>query len=180
MHVKTKKLAVSGLLMALAVVLIVLSGVLDFNTLFFLAAAAFFIGIIVREFGLKYGTAFFLGCSVLGFIFAPQKLYCITYGMMGIYVLGVEFMWYFLGLHPQWKNKKRLLTAGKILLFDLMYIPALFLFPKLLFAGDISSTMNLVFLLGGQVALFLFDKAYDYFLIQMWGQMRNRLFGNEN
>lgn len=37
MYVNTKKMAVSGLLMALAVVFIVLSGILDFNTLFFLA-----------------------------------------------------------------------------------------------------------------------------------------------
>ena len=40
MHVSGKKMAVSGLLMALSVVMIILSGVLDFNTLFFLAAAA--------------------------------------------------------------------------------------------------------------------------------------------
>ena len=39
MHVNAKKTAVSGLLMALSVVLIVLSGILDFSTLFFLAAA---------------------------------------------------------------------------------------------------------------------------------------------
>ena len=44
MHVNTRKMAVSGLLMAFAVVLIILSGILDFNTLFFLAAAAFLIG----------------------------------------------------------------------------------------------------------------------------------------
>ena len=43
MHVNTRKMAVSGLLMAFAVVLIILSGILDFNTLFFLAAAAFLI-----------------------------------------------------------------------------------------------------------------------------------------
>ena len=41
MPVNGKKMAVSGLLMALSVVMIVLSGILDFNTLFFLAAAAF-------------------------------------------------------------------------------------------------------------------------------------------
>ena len=39
MYVNTKKMAVSEDLMALAVVFIVLSGILDFNTLFFLAAA---------------------------------------------------------------------------------------------------------------------------------------------
>lgn len=35
MHVNAKKTAVSGLLMALSVLLLVLSGVLDFSTLFF-------------------------------------------------------------------------------------------------------------------------------------------------
>ena len=77
-------MAVSGLLMAFDVVLIILSGVLDFNTLFFLAAAAFLIGVIIREYDLRYGLAFFLGCLILGALLAPQKLYCITYAMMGI------------------------------------------------------------------------------------------------
>ena len=49
MHVNAKKTAVSGLLMALSVLLLVLSGVLDFSTLFFLAAAAFFVGIIIKN-----------------------------------------------------------------------------------------------------------------------------------
>ena len=154
-------MAVSGLLMAFAVVLIILSGILDFNTLFFLAAAAFLIGVIVR----------------LGGLLAPQKLYCITYAMMGIYVLGVEFLWHFLGDHPGWKNRRLLLILGKLIIFNLMYLPALFLFPKLLFAGEISGILLLVFVVGGQVALFLFDQAYDYFLIRLWEQVREKLFG---
>ena len=60
MHVGAKKMAFSGLILALAVILIVLSGVLEINTLFLLAAAAFLVGVIIREFSLKYGTAFFL------------------------------------------------------------------------------------------------------------------------
>ena len=109
MHVNTRKLAVSGLLMAFDVVLIILSGIIDFNTLFLLAAAAFLVGVIIREFDLKYGLAFFVGSLVLGVLLAPQKLYCITYAMMGIYVLGVEFLWDFLGKHPGWKSRKILL-----------------------------------------------------------------------
>mgnify|MGYP000488341904 CR=1 FL=1 len=62
--------------MALSVVLIVLSGILDFSTLFFLAAAAFFVGIIIKEYGLGYGTAFFLGCTVLGFCWLPRSYMC--------------------------------------------------------------------------------------------------------
>ena len=146
MHVNTRKMAVSGLLMAFAVVLIILSGILDFNTL-------------------------------LGGLLAPQKLYCITYAMMGIYVLGVEFLWHFLGNHPGWKNRRLLLILGKLIIFNLMYLPALFLFPKLLFAGKVSGILLLVFAAGGQVALFLFDQAYDYFLIRLWEQVREKLFG---
>ena len=180
MHVNAKKTAVSGLLMALSVVLMILSGILEFSTLFFLAAAAFFVGIIIKEYGPGYGAAFFLGCTVLGFLLAPQKLYVLTYAMMGFYVLGIEFLWQWLGKHPDWNHRKRMFITGKFLIFNIMYVPVLFLFPKLLFAGEIPKTMMLVFLLGGQVALFLYDKAYEYFLVSMWSKMRERLFGKQN
>ena len=177
MYVNAKKMAVSGLLMALSVVFIVLSGILDFNTLFFLAAAAFFVGIIIREFGLRYGAAYFIGCLVLGILLAPQKLYCITYAMMGIYVLGIECLWHYLGKHPQWEKRKQIFQIGKFVIFNVMYLPVLFLFPKLLFAGDIPDTMLFVLIVAGQIALFIYDKAYEYFLIRMWGQVRVRIFG---
>lgn len=177
MHVNAKKMAVSGLLMALAVLFIVLSGILDFNTLFFLAAAAFFVGIIIREFGLRYGAAYFIGCLVLGFLLAPQKLYCITYAMMGIYVLGIEFLWHYLGKHPEWTQRKLIFQIGKFGIFNVMYLPVLFLFPKLLFAGEIPDIMLLVLVIAGQIALFIYDKTYEYFLIRMWGQVRERIFG---
>lgn len=130
MHVNAKKTAVSGLLMALSVLLLVLSGVLDFSTLFFLAAAAFFVGIIIKEYGLGYGAAFFTGCTILGFLLAPQKLYCITYAMMGIYVLGVEALWQYLGKHPTWNHRKMIFTAGKFVIFNLMYLPGTAAVPK--------------------------------------------------
>lgn len=176
MHVNAKRTAVSGLLMALAVVLIVLSGILDFNTLFFLAAAAFLVGIIIREYGLGFGLAFFMGCTLLGFLLAPQKLYCITYVMMAVYVFGAEFLWQFLGKHPEWKNRKLIFYAGKFMIFNAMYLPALLFFPKLFFAGEIPDTMFWVFILGGQAALFLYDKAYEYFLVHIWSQVRDKLF----
>ena len=69
-----------------------------------------------------HGLAFFLGCLILGGLLAPQKLYCITYAMMGIYVLGVEFLWHFLGDHPGWKNRRLLLILGKLIIFNLMWL----------------------------------------------------------
>ena len=70
-----------------------------------------------------------------------------------------------------------MLIFGKLIIVNVMYLPALFLFPKLLFAGKISGMLLLIFVIGGQVALFLFDQAYDYFLIRLWEQVRDKLFG---
>ena len=97
--------------------------------------------------------------------------------MMGVYVLLIEGLWRFLGKHQNMKNPKLIFAAGKVVIFNIMYLPALFLFPKLLFAGEVSGKLMLVFVLGGQIALYLFDKAYDYFLIRMWGNLRGKLFG---
>lgn len=55
---KCKKMAVSGILMAVTVLLVCFGGILESNTLFLLAGAAFCVGIIIKEYGLKTGVAF--------------------------------------------------------------------------------------------------------------------------
>lgn len=177
MHVNGKKTAVSGLLMAVSVLLIILSGLIEMNTLFLLAAAAFCTGIIIREYDMKTGTAFFAGCLLLGVLLAPQKLYCITFAMMGIYVLGTEGMYRLMGKLPESGRSNVVLWAGKFLIFNVMYLPALFFFPKLLFAGEIPGEFLLLFAAAGQVAMCIYDKAYEYFLIRMWEKFRTKLFG---
>lgn len=176
MHINGKKMAVSGLLMAFSVLLIILSGVLEFNTLFLLAAAAFCVGIIIREYGMRLGGGFFAGCLILGLLLAPQKTYCITFAVMGAYVLLSEGLWRFLGVHQEIKKPGAVLAAGKFLIFNVLYLPALLLFPKIFFAGEIPGKMLLFFIIGGQAALVLFDRAYDYFLIRMWENIRRKLF----
>ena len=53
MHVKAKTMAFGGLLLALTVVFMALGSIIETSTLFLLAAASFFVGIVVREFGLR-------------------------------------------------------------------------------------------------------------------------------
>ena len=55
MHVKAKQMAFGGLILAVTVVCMALGSVIETNTLFLLAAAAFFVGIVIREFGLRRG-----------------------------------------------------------------------------------------------------------------------------
>lgn len=172
MHVSAKKMAFSGLLLALTVILIVLSGVFDFNTLFLLAAASFFVGVIIREFGLKYGVAFYIGAVVLGFLLAPNKLYCITFTAMALYVLVAEAAFVWIGKMKTSKNRTVIFWIVKFLTFNIIYIPILFIFPKLLFAGDLSSAFIIGALVIGQVVLVVYDKAYDYFQAVIWSKFR--------
>ena len=60
MHIKTKQLTVSAMLLAVSVLLVYMGNVIESSTLFFLAAAAFGAGIIQREYGLKSGLILYI------------------------------------------------------------------------------------------------------------------------
>lgn len=77
--------------MALTVILIVLSGVIESSSLFILALASFATGIVERKFSLRTGIAFTIGAAFIGFFVAPQKLYVFTYLGFSIYVVLAEY-----------------------------------------------------------------------------------------
>ena len=101
MHVKAKTMAFGGLLLALTVVCMALGSVIETSTLFLLAAASFFVGIVVREFGLKVGAAFYIAAVLLGLITAPNKFYVLTFAAMGLYIWGIEAVFRYLEKRPQ-------------------------------------------------------------------------------
>ena len=88
---KSKEVAWSGITMALTVILIVLSGVIESSSLFILALASFATGIVERKFSLRTGIAFTIGAALIGFFVAPQKLYVFTYLGFSIYVVVAEY-----------------------------------------------------------------------------------------
>lgn len=173
MHVDSRKTAIGGMAVALAVLCIVLSGILEFNTLFLLAAASFFPGIVIRESGLAAGAASYVGTVVLGFLLAPNKLYCITFAAMGFYVVGSE--WLFLAVARAERGRRCWLWLGKFVIFNLLYLPALFAFPRLIFADGITGRWLLAAAVAGQVLLLVYDQAYEYFLTVLWEKFRTRL-----
>ena len=86
MHVTAKKIAFCGLMLAFTIVCIALGSVIETNTLFLLAAASYFVGIVHREAGAGMGAAFYLAGVFLGFLVSPNKLYVLSYGAMGLYI----------------------------------------------------------------------------------------------
>jgi hypothetical protein len=174
MLLNTRKLAFLGLLLALDVILIVLSSVIEINTLFLLAAASFCVGIAIRESGKRFGFGFYLASILLGLILTPNKLYCITYAAFGLYLVIVEYSYDKLVQVKEQKNRRLLFWIIKYIAFNLMFLPILIFLPKLVYQGTINSGLIAVLVLAGQVALLIFDKAYEYFQRVVWGKVRGR------
>ncbi len=175
MYVKAKTLVFSGVLLALSVVCMALGSIIETSTLFLLAAASFFVGIVIREFGLKAGAAFYLAAVLLGFILAPNKFYVVTFAAMGFYIWGIEAVFRWLEKHPQAGNRSRVFWIAKYVIFNIMYLPIVFLFRDMLFSGSISDAAMAGVAAGGQIALFIYDRAYDYAQAHVWGKLRGRV-----
>ena len=168
MHVKAKTMAFSGLLLALTVIFMVLGSVIETSTLFLLAAASFFVGIIIREFGLRIGAAFYAAGVILGFITAPNKFYVFTFAAMGLYIWGREAAWRWIVRHVR-EEKSR--TA----FLNLVYIPIVVIFREMLFAKAVSTPILVGVMIAGQIGILIYDKAYDYVQVRLWGKMRGRV-----
>lgn len=177
MHVKAKTLAFGGLLLALTVVFMALGSVIETSTLFLLAAASFFVGIVVREFGLKAGASFYLAAVLLGFITAPNKFYVLTFTAMGFYIWGIEAVWRWLEKRPRYGKRRMIFWILKYVIFNIVYIPIVIVFRDLLFARAVSDALLIGVIIGGQIGLFIYDRAYEYVQAHIWGKMRGRMMG---
>lgn len=168
-------MAFGGLLLALTVVCMALGSIIETSTLFLLAAASFFVGIVIREFGLRVGAAFYIAAVFLGFITAPNKFYVLTFAAMGFYIWAVEAVFRWLEKRPGTGNRKTAFWVLKYVIFNIMYIPIVFIFRDMLFSRSISGAVMIGVLLGGQIGLFIYDQAYEYVQAHIWGKIRGRV-----
>lgn len=175
MSINAKRMAFLGLLLAYTTILVILSGILEFNTLFLLAAASFGIGIALRECKLRLGFGFFIASVILSFILAPNKLYCITYSAMGLYLVIIEIFYDKLS-NVKWSaHRKKLFWGIKYIAFNIMFIPILLLLPRLIYHEKISTVLFAGLFFGGQIGLFIYDSAHNYFQQAIWGKLRRNL-----
>ena len=179
MHVSTKKLTVSAMLLAIAVILLYLGNVVESSTVFFLALAAFCTGIIQREYGIKSGWVFWIANMLLGLIVIPQKLYMVTFAVFSLYILLTEMGWSCLCRRVDEKKRNQMFVILRLVIFNVMYLPLVLGMPKLflgemllLKAGDF---LYPLLLFGGQLFLVLFDRAYVYFQGVIWERIRRAI-----
>lgn len=174
MHVGAKRIALAGLLAAVTVVLMMLSSAIEINSLFFIAAASYCVGIAIREWGLKVGFAFFVTCILLNVFLAPNKLYCITFAGMGLYLWLSEMLWERIARAEAMAYRTVKLWIGKYVIFNIIYIPGLIFMPSLIFAGKVTKWIAAALFLFGQAALLVYDAAYRYFQSHIWGKLRGK------
>ncbi len=177
MPIRTKQLAVSGLLAAFSAVLMVLSSVIETNSLFLIAAASFGVGIVVREWGIPYAWAYYVASSLVNVLVAPNKYYCITYSMMGMYILLSESLWEKIAESGYLSHRMTMLWIGKYLIFNMMYVPAVLFLQDLIFSRRVQELGIVLVILVGQLAVFIYDQAYRYFQGAIWGRIRIKIMG---
>lgn len=177
MHVKARKMAFGGLLLALSVVFMALGSIIESSTLFLLAAASYFVGIMIRETGIKTGAAFYIAAVLLGLMVAPNKMYVVSFAIMGFYILAIEQAHRMLGRTKGKANRKVLFWILKYLLFNVLYIPVLILFQQVLFGRTFSPIWLVVFIIVGQIGLWIYDRAYEYTQSHIWAKYRGRIMG---
>lgn len=175
MYVNAKKIAFLGLLLAGTTLLVIFSGIWEFNTLFLLAGASFAVGIAIRECGLRIGLGFYIASVLLSFILAPNKIYCITYSAMGLYLVAIEYFFIILSKINWKKNRIILFWVIKYVVYNLMFIPILFFLPKLIYQGEINSGLLILIIIAGQIVLFIYDSAHNYFQKNIWEKVRRKL-----
>ena len=176
MYLRSKKIAFLGLLTAFSVVLIVLSGVFEFSTFFFLALAAFCVGIAIQETGVKLGAGVFVATVILGLLMAPNKLYCFTYSALSVYIIAIEFTVRLIEKKvADLKQRRNVTIILKFVYFNLIYLPILFLLPKLIYSGEFTSIVYVIAIVGGQLIFYLFDRVYVSFMVYYNQVLRKHL-----
>lgn len=170
MLLKSGDIAFAGFMTAIAVLLIVLSGVFENCSLFLLAAASFLTGVVQRRISLLGAGAFLMASMMLGVFLASNKLYCFTFLVFGIYILFAEWT-------ESYRNKgKRVgVWIGKAAVYHILLIVSV-LFFQYVIGFDIllpTSQMRLmqkmpalfgvVAVIAAEVVWILFDRAYFYF-----------------
>ncbi|MFI3171054.1 MAG: hypothetical protein R3Y58_01590 [Eubacteriales bacterium] len=164
MPVDTKRLVVTSVIVALSVVCLVLGNIIETNTLFLVSLASYFLGFIIRAFGSKIGMMGYVATAILGAILVPNKFYVGTYVGLGFYIVFVEILSKRFVRIAHRRQVELYFWAMKYFVFNTMFIPTLFLFSELLVGMKLERIGFVVIIVMGQIGLFIYDSAYEYFM----------------
>lgn len=86
MLLKSKDIAYMGVLLALNQLFIVLSSIVETNTILFFALASLIVSVVIIDFSFKNGVVFFIASCILGYFLSFNKIEFVSYILFfGVY-----------------------------------------------------------------------------------------------
>lgn len=148
----SKKMAYSGILLGLNIVLLLISNLISINTMFFMGLASLIISVIVMEYGVNTGVVFYIASIILSFIVMPNKsqwlLYTLTFGIYGLVKYFIE--------------KGRPIYTEIILKLIFANLVAVILY--LILKNIVIIPINIITIIVYQVAFLIYDYVYSLFI----------------
>ena len=164
MLLKSKDVAYLGVLLGLNQLFIILSSVIETNTIILFAAAALIVGIVIVEFGGKSGVLFYIASCILGFLLTFNKIELITYIVFfGLYSIIKHI------LEIKISNKTMLFTA-KIFYFNIAIL-VMYLAVKLFIPFNLAWWM----ILAAQILFIIYDYAFMIFITSYINNIKPKL-----
>lgn len=147
-----KKIAYSGILLGLNIVLLLISNLISINTMFFMGLASLIISVIVMEYGVNTGVVFYIASIILSFIVMPNKsqwlLYTLTFGIYGLVKYFIE------------KGRPIYIEVILKLIFANLVAVILYLILK----NIVIIPINIITIIVYQVAFLVYDYVYSLFI----------------
>lgn len=157
-------MAYLGVLLALNQLFIILSSVIETNTIILMAAAALIVGVVVVEFGGKTGIIFYMASCISGFFLTFNKVEIITYiCFFGIYSIIKHY------IETKILNKY-ISYALKIAAFNISLL--LMYFIVKLF---INLPLQWWMILSAQVLFIIYDYAFTIFINQYINSIKPKI-----
>lgn len=148
----SRKIAYSGILLALNIILLTLVNIIPMNTLFLLGLASLPIAIVIMEYGPKAGILFYIGSVLLSFIIMVNKaqwiLYVFTFGIYGLVKYIIE--------------KDRSFVQEYIL--KLLVANILIIFAYIILKGFVYIPINIFLILIFEISFIIYDFVYSQFI----------------
>ena len=148
----SRKVAYSGILLALNIILLILVNIIPMNTLFLLGLASLPIAIVIMEYGPKAGILFYIGSVLLSFMIMANKaqwiLYVFTFGIYGLVKYIIE--------------KDRSFVQEYML--KLLVANILIIFVYIILKGFVYIPINIFFILIFEISFIIYDFVYSQFI----------------
>lgn len=148
----SKKIAYSGILLGLNIILLLLSNIIPINTIFFMGLASLIISIVIMEYGSKTGILFYIASVILSFIVIHNKaqwiIYICTFGVYGLVKYIIE------------KGRPIYIEIILKLVFANMIVVCLYLILKTV----VIIPINIITIILFQVAFLVYDYVYSLFI----------------